>query len=74
MSLGTILGIKLSSVDENGALGCDEFLNVARVVDKLVVDEGRTNCGRAHLEGRYLLAGINMDSSVDSIKIDLSLT
>ena len=64
-SFGSVLGVELAGVDEDGALCNDQHFNIVGVVEKVVHDESLSNCRGAHLEDGRLSASVNMDSFVD---------
>ena len=73
LSFGTILGIKLSCVDKHWLIGAYKLLNVVRVVNHVVADEGITNGAAAHAEHGALRALTDMDKIKDFVKSGLGL-
>lgn len=67
LGLRTILRIKLTSINQKGALSVDQFLNIPRVVKQLVVRESFTNASTAHLEDWAFCAVRNMNQIIDFV-------
>lgn len=64
----TILGIELTSVDQNFTLGLDKLTYEMRVVDHLVTIECLTDSARAHLKYRCLGAITHTDGIIDGLE------
>ena len=65
LSLGSVLGVELTGVDEDGALSSDQLFDVAGVVIEIVHDESLTDSRRFHLKNGSLSALVNVDGFVD---------
>ncbi len=67
LSLGTILRIELTSINQEGALSVDQLLYIPRIVEQLVVRESFTNTATAHFEHGAFGAVSNMDQIIDLV-------